>query len=264
MELGVCTAIDNAAALHAAGFDYVEVNCQGFLKPQEGDEAFAASRDAAAAAALPPRTANCFLPGSLRSTGSEVDRGAIVAYAEIAFARAAAVGCQTIVFGSGGSRKLPEGYDYDLATTQFTEVCRDLGPVAARHGVTLALEPLNSGECNFLTSVPEGAAIVRAVDHPNIRLLADFYHMLRDGQGPEDLEGNVDLLAHAHLAEKTGRTPPGTDGDDFRPYLAKLLEGGYQGRLSIEGKWDDLAAQAGPALQELRRQIDEVAAAGSR
>lgn len=264
MDIGVITGIEHAPALHAAGCSFVEVNVQGFFRPQADMTEWAANRAAAAAAAVPPTTSCCFLPGALRSTGPEVDQAAIMVYAETAFARAAEVGCEIMVYGSGGSRQVPDGFDYATATKQFTAILRDLGPIAQRHGVTMVVEPLNSGECNFITSVPEGAAIVRAVDHPNIRLLADFYHMLRDGQGPEQLTGHVDLIAHVHVAECAGRTPPGTAGDDFRPYLRAVLEGGYRGRIGLECKWDDLSAQVGPAVAELRSQIEAVSAAGSR
>jgi sugar phosphate isomerase/epimerase len=264
MDIGVVSGLEHASILQAAGCSFVEVNVQGFFKPQQDPAAWAAGLEAAREAVIPPATSCCFLPGSLRSTGPEVDRAAIAAYAETAFARAHEAGCAIMVFGSGGSRQLPAGCDYAAATAQFTEVLRDLGPIAQRHGVTVVLEPLNSGECNFVTSVPEGAAIVRAVDHPNIRLLADFYHMLRDGQGPEEMIEHLDLIAHVHVAECAQRTPPGVAGDDFRPYLRTVLEGGYRGRISLECKWDDLPAQVGPAVAELRSQIESVTAAGSR
>jgi len=264
MDIGICTGFDHAEALAAAGVDYLEVNCQGTFVAREDDAVWQQHKAAAQASPLPAPAANCFLPGDLRSTGDEVDRDAILAYADTAFARAAEIDCGIVVFGSGGSRKLVDGLTPEAATGPFTELLAAIGPVAGRHGVTVVLEPLNTGECNFVTSVGEGAAIVRAADHPNIRLLADLYHMLRDDQGPEELRGHVELLAHVHVAERDARTPPGTAGDDFRAYLAELLEGGYAGRISMESKWDDLPTQAGSAVAALRAQIDEVSTAGSR
>ena len=41
--------------------------------------------------------------------------------------------------------------------------------LAAAQGVTVVLEQLNEGECNYITRIGEGARIVRAVDHPNVR-----------------------------------------------------------------------------------------------
>lgn len=77
-----------------------------------------------------------------------------------------------MVFGSGGSHKIPEGFNPDTARTQFISLLGKLGPVAQKYDVVIVLEPLNSGETNFINSVGEGGSIVREVNHPNIRLLA--------------------------------------------------------------------------------------------
>jgi sugar phosphate isomerase/epimerase len=84
--------------------------------------------------------------------------------------------------------------------------------------------------------------------------------MLRDGEGPEPIRRNGDLLAHVHVAEREKRTAPGVAGDDLRPYLRALADTGYQGRISIESGWADLAAQLEPALASLRAQSAEACA----
>jgi len=121
--------------------------------------------------------------------------------------------------------------------------------------VVVAIEPLNRDETNFINTVAEGAAVVRETGHPNIRLLADIYHMLRENEGPDALVDAGPLLRHVHIAEKDGRTPPGFAGDDFTPYLRALRRAGYAGAISIECRWDDLAAQLPAALKALRDQI---------
>ena len=83
----------------------------------------------------------------------------------------------------------------------------------------------------------EGAAIVEQVNHPNVRLQFDIYHMLQNGENPNDLRKAAPLLRHGHIAEKEDRTAPGVKGDDFRPFFNVLADIGYTGRLSIEGKW---------------------------
>lgn len=256
MRIGICAGPDAAAHAAAAGADYLEVHCQQSFVPQdEDDAAFVPVRRQLDALPLPAANANCFLPGELPCVGRRADIPAIVAYGRRAFARAQAVGCRHIVFGSGGARRLDDGQDHAAGIEQFVATCRALAPVAEEHDVVLVIEPLNSSECNLITSIPEGAEVVRAVDHPNIRLLVDCYHMLHDDQGPEELDGHIELVAHCHVAERDGRTPPGVHGEDFRPYLARLHAGGYRGDVSIEGQWDDLPAQASTAVAELRRQV---------
>jgi sugar phosphate isomerase/epimerase len=262
-RIGVCTSIANAAAVKNAGGDYIEESVQGFLVPDKPDADFRPKAEAAGAAPLPVRACNSFLPGALKSVGPDARPDEIVAYAETAFRRAKEAGITTIVFGSSGSRTIPDGFDRAQARRQFLDLLRRLGPVAEANGVVIVLEPLNRTETNFLNSVAEGAAVVREVGHPSVRLLADLYHMLRENEGPDALVAAGALLRHVHLAEKDRRTPPGVAGDDFTPYLRALRRAGYAGAISIECRWDDLAGQLPAALKNLKDQIARLDA-GSR
>jgi sugar phosphate isomerase/epimerase len=129
-----------------------------------------------------------------------------------------------------------------------------MGPLAEAHGITVTVEQLRAEECNYINRIGEGAALIRAAGHPNIRLLADLYHMASMGDTPTDLKAAMDVVTHVEIAEKNGRTVPGVNGDDFRPFFRVLRESGYQGAISIEGKWDD--AQLGPAFAEITKQAD--------
>ena len=68
----------------------------------------------------------------------------------------------------------------------------------------------------------EGASIVERVNHKNIRLLCDLFHMTADGEPPQAIVDAGKHIRHCHIAEAAERTAPGTDGDDFRPYLRAL------------------------------------------
>jgi sugar phosphate isomerase/epimerase len=257
-RLGVCTSIANAAAVKNAGGDYIEESVQGFLAPDKPDAEFRPKAEAAAASPLPLRACNSFLPGALKSVGPDARPDEIAAYAETAFRRAKETGITTIVFGSAGSRTIPDGFDRARARRQFIGLLRRLGPIAGANGVVIVLEPLNRDETNFVNSVAEGAAVVREVGHPNVRLLADIYHMLREAEGPDALVAAGPLLRHVHIAEKEKRTPPGVAGDDFTPYLRALRRAGYSGAISIECRWDDLAGQLPTALKTLADQIERL------
>ncbi|HAT09753.1 MAG TPA: sugar phosphate isomerase/epimerase [Planctomycetes bacterium] len=256
MLYGVCTAASGPAP-HLKAVDFIEENVQGFLKPRDADAAAWGNRLAAARqAGRPILAANCFLPGDLPCVGPQVDRAAILAWATVAFARAAEAGMTRIVFGSGASRRIPEGFSRALARDQFVDLLREIGPVAATRGVLLVVEPLNRGECNFINSVDEGAAIVRDANVAGVRLLADLYHMARDGEGPESLLRAGDLLQHVHVAEREQRTAPGVQGDDFGPWLRALAAIRYQGAISIESGWSDMPSQLTAAIAALRRQVE--------
>lgn len=257
MRIGVCASPEQLAGADVTGLDYVEANVQALLVPQADASAFAAQQEHVRACPVPVRAANCFLPGGLKTTGPAVDMAALEAYVRTAFARAERIGIRTIVFGSGGSRMVPEGFSPLKAMQQLSGFLARIAPLAADHGVTIVVEPLQHSECNIVNTVDDGRMLVLDVEHPSVRLLADVYHMLRNHETPDAIRRAGGLLRHTHTAEREKRTPPGVAGDDIRPYLAALKEVGYPGAMSIEANWTDLRAQLPAAVRELRRQIEE-------
>lgn len=253
MHFGICGGPELAAVAKQAGYDYWEWSVPGLLKPLEDDAAFTAALKAARATGLPCPVLNCFLPGTLKVTGPAADLAALRAYVTTAFARAKEAGVTHIVFGSGGARQVPEGFDHAEASRQIAAFLKMAGPLARASGVTIAIEPLNPKECNILTSVAEGAAMVRTVDHPAVRLLVDGYHMLRSDNRPEDVEKNGPLFVHTHVATKENRQMPGTEPCDLAPFFRALVRGGYTGRLSFEGKCEADAAKLAAGLAVMKQ-----------
>ena len=259
MQYGVCADPQAGPALATAGFDFIELHVQNHLKTMEDDGAFQAALAAIRTAPLPALAANCFLPATLKVTGPNVDPLALERYAGTAFARAEAAGIRTIVFGSGGARQIPEGFDRKAAWKQLVWFGQLIGPLAQARGVTVVVEPLNRarGECNVLNSIGESAHYVRAVDHPNVRLLADAYHWGLDNDSFGELVTNAHLLHHVHIATVPSRLPPGGEAcDAFTSFFHALLLGGYDGPVSIESGWDDLPAQAPAALAALTKIVE--------
>ncbi|MFG0252738.1 MAG: sugar phosphate isomerase/epimerase family protein [Phycisphaerales bacterium JB038] len=257
--IGVCGGLDRAPGLAAAGGSYMEVGVQWFLAPHKPAEVYEKNRQALEACPLPAKAANGFIPGSLKSTGPEADHSAVLAYADLAFQRAKEVGIEVIVFGSSGSRTPPKDFDLDVAELQFVALLGKMGMLAEKHDVLVALEPLNKRETHFINTVEEGARLIRAVQHPNIWLLADIFHMLREDEPAQSLLDAGDLLKHVHIAEKAKRTAPGVDGDDFTDYLQALKDIGYGGRISMECGWKDFNAQIPTAVATLQEQLQNLA-----
>jgi D-psicose/D-tagatose/L-ribulose 3-epimerase len=167
--------------------------------------------------------------------------------------RAEIAGIQTIVFGSGGARQIPDGFDRQQAWDQLITFCKMLGPIAQEHRVMIAIEPLNLSECNVLNTAGESAKLAREVNHPNIRLLVDGYHWAKDSDSVAGILDNADLLVHTHIATVKGRIPPHT-GDPCSAFFSALRQAGYKGRMSIEGKIDDPIRQLPRALEIMRSQ----------
>lgn len=251
--IGVCRGPGAAAAAKAAGAGYLEISCAGELRPHEGEIGDRLER--LMSLPIPPKCANGFLPGSFQATGPAADHDQILAYCKVAFDRARAVGMTTITFGSSGARSVPQGFDMADADLQFTSLLARMAPLAADQGVTVCVENLRHQETNYINRVDHAARIVGAIDHPNIRITADIYHMLVEGEGPDSIRAAGDLIGHLHIAEKEGRRAPGTSGEDFTPYLRALADIEYGGLLSIECGWRDFDAEVSPSIAALRSQI---------
>lgn len=233
MRFGLCAGWERLEEAAEAGFEFAEVGVRE-LVPDENEAAFAAARQRFAKASLPVEAANCFLPGSLPVTGPDVEPGALRRYMDIVLRRAGEVGLSVIVFGSGGARRLPEGYPVERGWQQLDEAARMAAEIGDRHGVTIVMEPLRDGACNFFHRVDQGAAMVDRVAHPRLKLLADLFHMHENAEPLQHVAEAGDRLAHIHLA--TPAIPETGEGAayDFAGFFAALRSAGYDGRVSIE------------------------------
>ena len=256
MNIGICVSHRESAQV-AAGYDFIEENIQRFLKPLASDGDFAPELADATSCGFTIPAANSFYPGKIRTVGSDMDSATILSYSRTSFSRAKLAGIRIMVFGSGGSRALPEGASATDAASQFAAALSLIAPAAAENGITIVVEPLNRAECNFINSLAEGAAIVRMVNHPSVQLLADIYHMMREDEGPQEIRNHAAIIRHVHIAERETRSAPGVAGDDFLPYLRALKESGYTGDISLECRWTDLAHDSAIGIKTLRRQLAE-------
>lgn len=223
MRFGVCAPVSEAARLHKLGFDYIEVSASSLASMTEAE--FAAFCAENQAAPIHAEAANCLFPGEIRLTGDAVDSDAVQSYIDRVMARLGAAGIQIAVFGSGGSRRVPEGFAKERAISQLGDVAYRLGEAAAKHGVTVVLEPLRREETNILNTQPESLAFVQAVEHPNFKLLCDYYHLIVEGGTPEMAAACGDALRRA----------------------------GYDARVSFEGNASDYEAELPAALEVLKK-----------
>ena len=256
MQFGVCGNPAIAGAAAPAGFSYFEWSVGELLKPREPEAAFEVALAEVRSAGLPCPVVNCFVPGDLKITGPSVDCDALQKYVTTTFERAAVAGVEIIVFGSGGARQIPEGFDRGQAHGQLVRFCSMFAPIAEKNGVTVVLEPLNRTECNVLNGVGECAALVREVGHPALRLLVDAYHLLRDGDPCEDIVANGDLLRHAHIATIPNRLAPAAEACDFVPFFEALVRAGYKDRLSIEGNIPSPGTELARAFSLMTNLVD--------
>ncbi len=255
MRFGVCASLESAALLTETGWDYIEPSVAGTLRPEQPErEVLPPLQAALTGANLRAETYNVLLPGDLKVVGHDADGERQKTYLESALARARALGGAVVVFGSGGSRRIPEGFPAERARAQAASFLQIAGDAAARHGLSVAIEPLNRGECNFINSVAEAALLAEAVAHPAVGVLSDLYHVTVEGQSYDETRAAARWLRHVHVAgAENRRAPIVADTAFLAGFFRVLKEIGYSGRISVEGQWDDLPAQAADTLAVLRR-----------
>ena len=256
MELGCCVSLEQVPALEAAGADYCELTVTRTVMGAADDAAFAGTRQQLAATSVKPKAYNVFLPGDLRVVGPAVDRARLEEYARAAFARIGQLGGSIVVFGSGRARAVPEDFDRAAALDQLEDFLRWIPPIAAAHGVTIAIEPLRRAESNVFNSVRETAAFIRERQLPEAKLLADIYHMMEEDEPLDAIDECADLRVHTHAAD-SGRGAPGTGSYPLAEFFRRLRVNGYGGNCSIECNWADFPTEVGPSMAFLRETARE-------
>jgi sugar phosphate isomerase/epimerase len=255
--LGMVAALEADSLLHAAGFRLLGTTVSSTISPSLSEEEFAANLQKIKALKSRLYMCNVLFPGSLKIAGPAVEEEKVLHYLEAVLARAKKAGVKHLILGSGGARRLPDDYDKEKAKNEFATLARKMAITAKRYRITIILENLNSTETNFLNKLSDAADVVRQVAHPSFRLNADIYHMLKEGESPEEIRKAGDLIVYAEIAEKEGRTLPGVAGEDFRPYLTALKDIRFKGPILIEGRVNNLQADVPKAYAYLSNQLKE-------
>ena len=258
-EIGIVQNIENDSLLQRYGYRYLVESVGKLISPRTvNDEQFQTNVARIKNLRVPMYAFNIFIPGELKVVGPDVNEQAVLEYVEKVFQRCQAAGVNRIIWGSGGSRRVPDGFDPGQAKQQFVSIAKKIAALASQYKMTLALENLNSTETNFITTLEEALDVIKKVDHKNLRLCVDVYHMLKEGESPASILAAKGYVIYCEVAEKEGRTPPGVQGDDFRPYFAALKKIGYNDKIMIECRWEDVAKQGEMAFQKLKIQIQDV------
>ena len=168
--------------------------------------------------------------------------------AELAQATAAAqrVGATRLAVLGGADPQRPIAYQ----RAAFVQNLRLAADIASRAGLTLCLETLSRKSIPgmLLEHMPDALAVVRAVDHPAVRLIFDTSHVqIMDGDLLFHLEEAWDSIAIVQLADNPGRLEPGSGEINFENVLRFLARRGYRGLVELEHGWQE------PGLESERR-----------
>jgi len=131
------------------------------------------------------------------------------------------------------------GMGDDEAIANCVEGLNRVKRVAEDHGVTICIELLNS-KVNHKDYQGDhtvfGAAVIKAVGSPRVKLLYDIYHMqIMEGDVIRTIRANHDLIGHYH----TGGVPGRHELDDsqeinWRAVCLAIADTGFTGYLAHE------------------------------
>jgi D-psicose/D-tagatose/L-ribulose 3-epimerase len=255
VQVGLCTALKDIDAARTAGFEYLELGTSEIAGLSDAD--FESAVAHVKQLGLPVPVTNLFLPATLKVTGPEINPDEQIRYVRKAFTRLSRLGTGIVVFGSGGARRVPDGFAKDEAFKQLVEFGRRIAVEARSHNITIAVEPLRRQETNIINSAAEGIELVNSIDHPNFQLMIDFYHLASEREDPAIVLRVGEHLRHLHMANPQGRVfPLAWDEYDYAPFFANLRKIGYDKRISVEASARDFPTEAPRAISLLRRAFE--------
>ena len=238
MKIGRCIGgFENLDSFRKAadfGYEFLEIPMAAIANFDA--ERLMQIRGAADKHGLPIAIANQFFPNSLLLFGDSYDEDAVIKYTDTLLAKAVVLGVKIAVLGSGNARNRPDDMPEEAALSHLADIFGKLADVAAKHDITIVLEPLNTGETNIINTSAEGIDMVERVSHPNFQLLLDFFHMHKGGENTlESVRRAAPILRHCHLAAVPDRGFPSAERmGAYSEFLKALQEVGYGGRLSVE------------------------------
>jgi D-psicose/D-tagatose/L-ribulose 3-epimerase len=114
------------------------------------------------------------------------------------------------------------------------ECYQSLGPVLARHGVTIAIEPLNRFETYFLNTAADAVALCDQINHPQVGILFDTFHANIEEKNIGQAYRTVARhLKHVHACEND-RGIPGSGHVEWKDVFQALRDMRYDSWLTIE------------------------------
>lgn len=236
MRFGCCGSVADAPLLRDAGFDYIELPV-GTLMSATDEAAYQRITQEILAMGLPVEACNVFIPTALKITGPAAEREPLWQYAATALQRMGEIGARICVFGSGGARSIPEGFDRATALDQLAAFLDHVQEASARHGVRVVIEPLNRGESNVFNSVADADEFTQSRGLSGIGVLADLYHIAVEDETYGGMVAAGDRLGHVHVADADRSAPGEGAPTDYTGFFQTLHRMGYAGTISIEARW---------------------------
>lgn len=144
------------------------------------------------------------------------------------------LGGKVLIHGSPKQRNLEDHQDKTVVEQRTLDAFRRLGDYAEQVGVTHCIEPLDTGQTNFITTPAEGFDWVQRTDRSGFQMMLDarasFSMALEPG---EELRNFVSAIKHVHLND-LNMLGPGMGECNFEPLFRAGKDVGFDGYFSVE------------------------------
>jgi hydroxypyruvate isomerase len=139
----------------------------------------------------------------------------------------------------------------------LVDCAKRAGDLAAKAGITLIFEPLNTKVNHkgyFLSNCVDGLRLMKEVNHPNVRLLFDLYHeQVERGDVIRTALAAMPYVKVFHVADNPGRHEPGTGEMNYANIYKAIAKAGYSEYITMEYlPVEEQVASLQKALKEMR------------
>lgn len=153
---------------------------------------------------------------------------------ELAIAYAKALQCPAINCLVGLT---PEGIAAGKVRQTLVDNLQFAATALEKNGVRFLIEMLNHNAIPgfYLVRTQEALQLLEEVNHPNLRLQYDVYHMqIMEGNLIDTLSAHISRIGHIQIADNPGRHEPGTGEINFPNVFAAIDAAGYNGWIGCE------------------------------
>jgi len=198
MRFGICVCVEDIDVAERAGCEYVELTVTNVC-PEIGKAEIENLKKRLRGFSIQPEVWRRFVPADLPVVGEVVSFAKITDFVRTTLGRIGELGGKVVVFGSPGARNIPHGFPRDRAHRQLIRFLQMTADVAAENNITVVIEPITRRNSNVLNLVSEAVALAQEVDRPEIKVLADLFHMTANSEPADAIGRTGKYLHHVHI-----------------------------------------------------------------
>jgi len=142
--------------------------------------------------------------------------------------------CSTLIVMSGN---VIPGLAPEAQHASCVEGMKRAAELVEGKGIALLLENIDLEENPhyYMWSIPEAFKIIEEVNHPQVKVLYDFFHaQISGGNLISNLQRHIDKVGLIHIADVPGRHQPGTGEINYLNIYKKLAELNYNRYVAME------------------------------